>query len=284
MWTSTRAAARRLFEIVDSEPTVHEAALNRTGATLEASPGSLEVSGVSFTYPGQDAPALKGISLRLEPGRMVAIVGPSGAGKSTLANLLLRFWEYDAGEICLRGRSIRSYSPDEVRREIAVVPPHPYFFDSSIFENLRMARRGVSRDEVEQAAKAAQIHATIVNLPKGYDTPIGEQGLRLSGGERQRLAIARALLKDAPILLLDEPTANLDAVTEAEILKTLFELMQGKAGLLITHRLVGLNQADEIIVMEHGRISERGRESWLLQKQGSYARLWAHQNRFLHQP
>ncbi len=283
MWSSSREAARRLFEVVDTVAEVAEPAQVQPAAsvTQPLSIRGLQVSGVSFTYPGQAEPALDGISLELQPGEKLAIVGPSGAGKSTLANLLLRFWEFQQGDICLDGRSIRSLAPDEVRAQIALVSPPTYFFNSSIYENLRMARRGATREQVAAAAEAAQIHELIVKLPKGYDTLIGEQGLRLSGGERQRLAIARAILKDAPIFILDEPTANLDAVNEAEILSTLFRLMQAKASLLITHRLIGLERADRILVMERGRIVEQGTESELLRHQGSYFRLWENQNRFL---
>lgn len=282
MWSSTRAAARRLFEVVDTEPPVKDTAESLPVSRPVPAPGAcLEFSGVHFTYPGQVLPTLCSVSLRLEPGRKIAVVGPSGAGKSTLASLALRFWEFDEGDICLDGRSVREYAPDAVREQIAMVSSNAYFFNSSVYENLRMARRRVSREQVEEAARAAQIHDTIVKLPKGYDTPIGEQGLRLSGGERQRLAIARAILKDAPILILDEPTANLDAATEAEILKTLFQVMESRAALWITHRLVGLDHMDEILVMEHGRIVERGLQVQLLARNGSYWRLWQHQNHLL---
>jgi ABC-type multidrug transport system fused ATPase/permease subunit len=211
-------------------------------------------------------------------------VGPSGAGKSTLASLLFRFWDFSQGYICLDGRSIKEYASDEVRQKIAFISPGTYLFNTSIFENLRMARRRVTRAEVEKAAQAAQIHDFIVKLPNGYDTLIGEQGVRLSGGERQRLAIARAILKDAPILVLDEPTANLDTLTEASILTSLFELARTKTTLLITHRLVGLENVDEILFLEHGRIVERGSQVDLLQQDSSYRRFWELQNRFLSEP
>jgi ATP-binding cassette subfamily C protein CydC len=150
-----------------------------------------------------------------------------------------------------------------------------------VFENLRFARRRVTREEVEAAAKSAQIHEFILSLPKGYDTMIGEQGLRLSGGERQRLSIARAIIKDAPILILDEPTANLDPLTEKQVLETLYALMKKKSSLLITHRLVGMENMDEILVMDHGRIVERGTHADLIHADGLYQRLWTYQNRIL---
>ena len=179
------------------------------------------------------------------------------------------------------GESLQSLNQDEVRKRCALVSQNSYFFNTSIRENLRLARPKVTQEEMESAAKSAQIHEFIAGLPKGYDTFIGEQGLRLSGGERQRLAIARALLKEAPILILDEPTANLDPITEKQVLDTLFGVMRGKTSLLITHRLVGLENMDEIIVMDHGRIVERGRHDKLLQVDGIYRRLWDLQNRIL---
>ena len=280
-WSSTRAAARRLFEVVDAQPAIAERAprIARNNTTIGGA--RLEFDRLSFRYAHNLEPALRNISFCLEPGQKYAIVGPSGAGKSTLVSLLLRFWDYQCGEIYLNGRSIKDYSPDEVRRHAAVVSPNTYFFNTSVYENLRMARRGVSRSEVERAANQAQIHNFIEGLPRGYDTLIGEQGLRLSGGERQRLAIARAILKDAPLLILDEPTANLDAIMESQLLESLFRLMDGKSALLITHRLIGLDGTDEILVMEHGCIADRGTHTSLLEREGAYRRLWALQGRFL---
>ena len=195
--------------------------------------------------------------------------------------MLLRFWEYGSGEIRLGGESLHGLDPDQVRARCAVVSQNSYFFNTSIRENLRLARPKLSQEEMEGAARAAQIHEFIAALPKGYDTFIGEQGLRLSGGERQRLAIARALLKDAPILILDEPTANLDPLTEKDVLDTLFGVMKNKTTLLITHRLVGLERMDEILVMDSGQIVERGIHSDLLAQDGLYRRLWDLQNRIL---
>ena len=282
-WSSAREAARRLFEVVDAVPAVQETAEPQT-AVKEPRAAALEFCDVSFTYPGSTRSALEGISFRLEPGEKLAIVGPSGAGKSTAASLLLRFWEFDGGTICLDGRSIRQYTPDDVREKIAYISPNTYLFNTSVFENLRMARRRVSRQEVERAAQAAQIHDVIVKLPKGYDTLIGEQGLRLSAGERQRLAITRAILKDAPILVLDEPTANLDPQTEAHVLSSLFDVMKHKTSLLITHRLVGLDLMDRILVVDRGRIVESGCQADLLGKHGFYRRFWDLQNQFLTEP
>ena len=278
MWNASREAARRLFEVVDAEPAVRETGAK--GPEISSS-NSLQFSGLSFAYPNQSAPALQNVTFTLPAGKSVAIVGPSGAGKSTLVNLLLRFWDYESGEIRLGGSSIKDLHQDEVRGQFALVSQNNYFFNTTIRENLRLARRSVRQEEIEAAARAAQIHEFILSLPKGYDTLIGEQGLRLSGGERQRLAIARALLKDSPILLLDEPTANLDPQTEQQVLETLFTTMRTKTSLLITHRLVGLERVDEILVMQDGRIVERGRHAELLDYKGLYRRLWDVQNQIL---
>ena len=179
------------------------------------------------------------------------------------------------------GESLKSLNQDEVRKRCALVSQNSFFFNTSIRENLRLARPSMSQEEMESAARAAQIHELIAGLPKGYDTFIGEQGLRLSGGERQRLAIARMLLKDAPILIFDEPTANLDPLTEKQVLDTLFSVMRGRTSLLITHRLVGLENMDEILVLENGRLDQRGTHQELLSQGGLYQRLWDLQNQIL---
>jgi ATP-binding cassette subfamily C protein CydC len=279
MWNASREAARRLFEVVDTEPVIKDAGDQRLEIRAEPLLTNLQFSDLSFSYPTQTTPAIQNISFEIRPGQSLAIVGPSGAGKSTIANLLLRFWEYESGEITLGGESLKTLDQDEVRARIGLVSQNTYFFNASVRENLRFARRKVTQEEIESACRAAQIHDFILSLPKGYDTMIGEQGLRLSGGERQRLAIARVLIKDAPILILDEPTANLDPLTEKEVLQTLFHLMNQKACLLITHRLVGLENVDEIIAMNHGRIVERGTHYELIQKAGLYCHLLSLQNR-----
>src|SRR5215207_5112394 len=280
MWNASREAAKRLFEVVDAEPAVKA---EPRDSNLDDRPSNIEFSNVSFSYPTQSVPALQNLTFTLPDTKSIAIVGPSGGGKSTLASLLLRFWDYEVGEITLGGVSLKALDQDAVRKRFALVSQSSYFFNTSLRENLRLARRSASEQEIESAARAAQIHSFILSLPKGYDTLIGEQGVRLSGGERQRLAIARALLKDAPILIFDEPTANLDPLTEKEVLATLFEAMRDRTALLITHRLVGLEHVDEIIVMDEGRIVERGTHENLLTQKGLYRHLWDLQNQILDQ-
>jgi ABC-type multidrug transport system fused ATPase/permease subunit len=277
MWNASREAAKRLFEVVDAKPAVKETGDKR----VEIRSPDLQFSNLSFSYPTQSIPALQNVTFAVPANTSIAIVGPSGAGKSTLANLLLRFWDYQVGEITLGGESLKALKQDEVRKQFALVSQNNYFFNTTIRENLRLARRSATQDEIEAAAGAAQIHEFIVSLPKGYDTWIGEQGLRLSGGERQRLAITRALLKNAPMLIFDEPTANLDPQTEKQVLDTLFETMKNKTTMLITHRLVGLENIDEILVMDQGRIVERGTHHELLKQMGVYRRLWDLQNQIL---
>jgi len=287
MWVSTNEAALRLFEIVDAEPVVPDYHELETAVQTSRHPVSpirnneLRISDLTFTYPGSIRPALNQITFNLFPGSPIAIVGPSGAGKSTLANLLLRFWDYSTGEIYLDDRSIKKYPPDDVREKIALISQNTYFFNTSVYENLRMARRGSTREEIETATSQAQIHEVILRLPHGYDTLIGEQGQQLSGGERQRLAIARAIIKNAPILILDEPSANLDPLTEKLVLETLFNLMHVKTSLLITHRIIGLENMSEILVMDQGYIIERGTHMDLLHLKGLYQRLFELQNRIL---
>ena len=278
MWNSAREAARRLFEVVDTEPAVKD---DIRDSLVGPQASNIKFSNLSFSYPNQSTPAIQHVTFNLQPGRSIAIVGPSGAGKSTLANLLFRFWDYSSGDITFGGESIKRYAQDSVRERIGLVSQNTYFFNTSVRENLRFARRHVTQEEIESAAKDAHIHDFILGLPNGYDTMIGEQGVRLSGGERQRLAIARAIIKDAPILILDEPTANLDPLSEKQVLQTLFALMKRKTTLFITHRLVGMENMDEIIVMDHGRLVERGRHPNLIRENGLYHRLWMYQNRIL---
>ncbi len=280
-------AARRLFEIVDEEAEIVESrklkveGLEKKEREKKKELSSIEFSNLVFSYTESDESALKGVSFKIDAGKSLAVVGASGAGKSTLMNLLLRFWEYDQGEILLNGKSLHEFPADDIRAQIAVIPQDAYFFNTTLRENLLLARPTASEEEMMDAAKQAQIHDFIENLPKGYETYIGEQGARLSGGERQRLAIARAILKDAPILILDEPTANLDSLTEKEVLNSLFALMRGKTSLLITHRLIGLENADEILVLDHGKIVQRGTQTQLRRDAGLYRQMLEIQNRIL---
>ncbi len=271
------AAARRLFEIVDAEPAVKD--------PPSPSPAprdySVRVEHLTFRYRPTDPPALVDVSFHLPEGGKLAVVGPSGAGKSTLVNLLLRFWEYEEGHIWLGGHELRSYHQDDVRRFIGVISQNTYLFNGTVRDNLLLAKPDATEEEIVAAAQRAQIHEFIMSLPDGYDTWIGEQGLRLSGGQRQRLAIARTLLKDPPILILDEATANLDPLVEQEILASVFELMADRTMLIITHRLVGLDAVDEIIVLSHGRVVERGTEQELLSREGFYRRMWELQHQVL---
>lgn len=278
LWNASREAARRLFEVVDTKPMVKDP---DQGQPVTITDHTINFTNLTFAYPGQSTPALRDVTFTVPEGRSVAVVGPSGAGKSTLANLLFRFWEFESGEIRLGGHSVQSLNQVEVRKRCALVTQNSYFFNTSIHENLRVARSSVSQEELQAAARTAHIHDFITGLPKGYETVIGEQGARLSGGERQRLGIARALVKHTPILVLDEPTANLDPLTEQQVLETLFEAMRGKTSLLITHRLIGLDRVDEILVMDQGAIVERGTHASLLAQGGLYQRLWELQNRAL---
>jgi ATP-binding cassette subfamily C protein CydCD len=279
--SSSNQAARRLFEIIDAEPAVVDVVNSEAGVERSPRLSTLACSGLSFTYPGQPQPALQDISFQLAGGHRIAIVGPSGAGKSTLANLLLRFWDYSQGQILLNGLDLHAYPQAEVRRQIGCLSQRIWFFNDTLRQNLLLARPAATQAEIQEAARRAQIHDFILGLPKGYETVIGERGLRLSGGERQRLAIARLLLQNAPIFLLDEPTANLDTLTERSILDTLFSLSGGHSLLFITHRLVGLEAMHEILVMDHGCIVERGPQSELLARRGLYRHLWNLQNRIL---
>ncbi|HEY4387931.1 MAG TPA: thiol reductant ABC exporter subunit CydC [Ktedonobacteraceae bacterium] len=270
-------AARRLFHVVDVQPAVHDPEI----AVPFPSRYDIEVRNLSFHYPEHTSDVLRDINFSVPQGRCLAIVGPSGAGKSTLASLLLRFWEYEQGSISLGRCALNTLPVQDIHHCISVVEQQTHLFNATVRENLLLARPGASEEEIQQAARQALLHDFIQSLPLGYDTLIGEQGFKLSGGERQRLAIARALLKDAPILLLDEPTAHLDASTEEGIIQTLRTFMQGRTTLIITHRLVGLDVADEILVMQDGRIRERGVHDDLLQAEGLYWKLWMLQNQML---
>ncbi len=249
---SSQEAGKRLFEIVDASPSVRDtAAVSPTPQSYD-----LAVQNLSFRYAPDASLALENISFTLPQGQCLALVGPSGAGKSTIANLLLRFWDYEQGSILLGGYELRDYRQQDLARLVSVVSQDTHLFNTTIRENLLLARPEAGHQELEQAALHACIHDFIESLPQGYETRVGEQGLCLSGGERQRLALARAFLKDAPLLILDEATANLDALTEQEVLHAIQTLRQGRTTLVITHRLPGLAMADQVIVLDQGRVKE----------------------------
>jgi thiol reductant ABC exporter CydC subunit len=248
--SSSLQAAQRLFAIIDAEPTVSD--------TAEVSPQPLDYSvsfeQVSFRYQPAEPLILQNLNLQIPSGKCVAVLGESGAGKTSLANLLLRFWNCEAGQVKLGGFDVGQYCSADLHQLISVVSQDVHLFNASIRENLLIARPNASEAELFAATTQAQIHDFILSLPQGYATLIGEQGLNLSGGERQRLAIARALLKAAPILVLDEPTANLDNTTERQVMQAIQTLQKGRTTLLITHRLTGLEIADCVVVLEGGSI------------------------------
>lgn len=234
----------------------------------------LQVKGLRFRYGPDEPPALDGIDFTLPAGGRLALVGPSGAGKSTLVNLLLRFWDYGEGSICLGGRELKDYPVEDLRRLLAVVSQPTHLFNSSLAENLLLARPDADTAELWSVLRAVGLEDFSRGLPRGLETCTGEEGLKLSGGQRQRLALARALLKNAPILILDEATSGLDPVTEQEVLQTIYQVMTGRTTLVITHHLAGLEAMDEILVLDKGRVIQRGRHEELLQQDGLYHRMW----------
>jgi ATP-binding cassette subfamily C protein CydC len=257
-------ASRRLFEIADSEPVV-----TFPGSFIEmpTTPG-LCVEDLSFRYFNESPYVLNNVNFCLGKGQRVAIVGPSGAGKTTILNLLLRFWDYSEGIIKLGEINLKELPFGVINKTFSVVSQNTYLFNGSIRENLLIANPKATDFQIATAVARARLDYFISELPRGYETEVGDHGLKLSGGERQRVAIARALLKDSPILLLDEPSANLDVTTEWDIIHTIYEVIQSKALLLVTHRLVGLEEMDEILVLDNGWIVERGNWDNLLGKQG----------------
>ncbi len=241
----------------------------------------LSVQNLGFRYAPDQPRVLDWISFKLEAGQRAAIVGPSGAGKSTLLHLLLRFWDYEEGQILLAGRELRDYPDETARRHMATVSQRTHLFSGTLRHNMLLACPEATEDQLSWAIQQARLHAFVQQLPEGLDSWIGEQGLQLSGGERQRLAVARALLKDAPILLLDEPTANLDSITEREVMRSLHSLMEDRTTLLVTHRLVGLESMDQILVLRAGRLVEQGTHRELLDRPSLYRRMWESQRQLL---
>ena len=265
-------AAERLLELLHAEASIREAPVTQTLA--DAAPLAIRFDHAVFSYPARPATrALDDICLEVAPGERVALVGPSGAGKTTLFQLLLRYYDVTGGRICFNDRDIRELGLQALRQRIAIVPQDPVIFSANALENIRYGRMDASDEEVIAAARAALVDDFIDHLPEGYQTFLGERGVRLSGGQRQRIAIARAILKRAPLLLLDEATSALDAESEILVQKGLATAMEGRTTLVIAHRLATVQQVDRIIVMDKGRIVETGTPADLRRQGGLYARL-----------
>lgn len=272
-------AASRILELLRSENEIEPAPEGATPMPAQVR-GDIDFRQVSFAYPTRpDVAAIQGLSLSIRAGETVALVGPSGAGKSTLFDLLLRFYDPQQGKILIDGVDSREVSPHDLRRCFALVPQTPALFHGTIADNIRYAHPGATLDEVIRAARTAYAHDFIQALPEGYDTRLGDTGLGLSGGQRQRLAIARALLADAPILLLDEATSALDAESEHLVQQAMPGLMAGRTTLVIAHRLATVQHADRILVMDQGRLLDAGRHDELVHRNDLYARLSALQFR-----
>jgi ATP-binding cassette subfamily B protein len=276
-------ATERLLELLNTEPLISAPAV--PVALPDPARGQLELDKVTFRYPSRpDSPALSELSLTLKPGQKVALVGVSGAGKSTLLQLLLRFYDPAAGVIRFDGVDIREADPRQLRRRMALVPQDPVIFGADAWENIGYGMTGVSDEDVRRAAEAAHAAEFLEQLPQGFDTFLGERGIRLSGGQRQRIAIARAILRDPAVLLLDEATSSLDAESERLVQDALEQLMQDRTTLIIAHRLATVRKVDRILVMDQGRIVASGRHDELVSEHGLYARLAALQFRDAAEP
>jgi subfamily B ATP-binding cassette protein MsbA len=268
-------AVQRVFEILDTNPNILDAP---TAKALPPISGAIKFEDVSFGYETDQA-VLKNINLDIKPGEIVALVGPSGAGKSTLFNLIPRFYDPTQGTISIDGYHLREITQQNLREQIGLVPQETLLFGGTIHENIAYGRLDATNDEVIAAAKAANAHEFILASPQGYDTVVGERGVKLSGGQRQRIAIARAILKDPRILLLDEATSSLDSESEELVQDALDRLMQDRTSVIIAHRLSTIKIADRIIVLQDGEIVEQGTHEDLMANSGLYERLYTMQFR-----
>ncbi|WP_185602413.1 ABC transporter ATP-binding protein [Paenibacillus sp. 598K] len=265
--TATAALAQQVDSVAAARPA--------SVARLSSLPAwRADIRGLGFRYDADEAYALRDIDLTLATGRQVAVVGESGAGKSTLIRLLLKLRDYEEGSVTLQGRELAMMTAEAGRSQFAVVSQQVQLFNATVADNLRLGRPDAPMEVLREAARIAMLEPVIDKLPQGYDTIIGEWGARLSGGERQRLALARALVLDAPALLFDEPGTGLDPLTELAFGEKLRPLLAGKAALWVTHRLAGLETMDEILVLQDGRVCERGTHAELIRTRGAYYRMW----------
>jgi ABC transporter fused permease/ATP-binding protein len=278
LWGALQRAAgatERLFAIVDTVSDIRDP---ETPALLPDGGGAIRFEDVEFAYPSRAGhPVLRGVSFAVEPGEVVAVVGPSGAGKSTILNLLFRFHDVDRGRITFEGADLRDLRLADLRRSLAMVAQEPVLFAGTLRENIAYARDGVDQAAIERAARDANAHDFIASFPDGYDTVIGERGVKLSGGQKQRIAIARALIADPRVLILDEATSNLDAESEALVQQALARLMKGRTTVVVAHRLSTVRDAHRIVVLDGGRVAEQGRHDQLMARAGVYRRLVEHQ-------
>jgi len=265
------AGAKRCFEILDSQDDVRD---SPNAVDISSAKGAIEFCSVNFSY-AESRVVLRDINLSIAPNQIVGLVGGTGAGKSTLLSLVPRFYDPTTGSVMLDGRDVREITKKSLRAQIAIVLQDTLLFSTTVRENIAYGRPDATEEEIIEAARRAQADEFIRQMPQGYDSLVGERGGHLSVGQRQRIGIARAFLKNAPILLLDEPSSALDPATEAAIMETIKELMRGRTTLIATHRLATIHNLDQIIVLDHGRVIEQGRGPELLTRGGVYAKLYA---------